>query len=226
MSSFALEIFSLHINCGGAQVNINNTIIYEADTERRGASSYYNDGNWAFSSTGHFLDEDHDSDDYMLSNTSNLYNTHDSDAYILSNTSELYNTPKCDMELYTTARKAAISLTYYGLCLLNGKYTVKLHFAEIGLTDDNLFNSIGKRVFNVYVQGELKLIDFDIVKEARGVGIGVIKSYTVNVKNNTLKIQLYWAGKGNTGIPMRGSYGPIISAISVDPRKLFYIYHI
>ncbi|KAJ0637798.1 putative Malectin domain-containing protein [Helianthus annuus] len=152
MYSFALEIFSLHINCGGAEVNINNTIIYEADTERRGASSYYNAGNWAFSSTGNFLDEDHDFDDYMLSNTSNLYNTHDSDAYTLSNTSELYNTPKCDMELYTTARKAAISLTYYGLCLLNGKYTVKLHFAEIGLTDDNLFNSIGKRVFNVYVQ--------------------------------------------------------------------------
>uniref|UniRef100_A0A251RTL4 non-specific serine/threonine protein kinase n=1 Tax=Helianthus annuus TaxID=4232 RepID=A0A251RTL4_HELAN len=219
------KIFSLHINCGGAEVNINNTIIYEADTERRGASSYYNAGNWAFSSTGNFLDEDHDFDDYMLSNTSNLYNTHDSDAYTLSNTSELYNTPKCDMELYTTARKAAISLTYYGLCLLNGKYTVKLHFAEIGLTDDNLFNSIGKRVFNVYVQGELKLIDFDIVKEARGVGIGVIKSYTVIVKNNTLKIQLYWAGKGTTGIPMRGSYGPIISAISVDPHFVITRHH-
>ncbi|XP_076960167.1 putative LRR receptor-like serine/threonine-protein kinase At1g07650 [Bidens hawaiensis] len=110
---------------------------------------------------------------------------------------------------------AAISLTYYGLCLMNGNHTVKLHFAEIVFTQDNSFISLGKRIFNVYVQGELKLRDFDIVKEAGGTGIAVIKSFAVNVKNNTLKIQLYWAGKGTTAIPDRGSYGPIISAIDV-----------
>ncbi|KAJ0637812.1 putative Malectin domain-containing protein [Helianthus annuus] len=199
MSSFASEINSLHINCGGREVNINNTI-YESDTEKKGVSPYYNAGNWAFSSTGNFLDDDHDSDIYILSNTSSLYDISTSSS-----------------ELYTTARKSAISLTYYGLCLKNGHYTVRLHFAEILFTQDKSFNSLGKRVFNVYVQGELKLKNFDIVKEAGGTGRAVIKNYHVIVKNNTLKIQLYWAGKGTTGIPVRGSYGPIISAISVDP---------
>ncbi|KAJ0814990.1 putative non-specific serine/threonine protein kinase [Helianthus annuus] len=197
--SDAQKINSLHINCGGEEVNINNTI-YESDIEKKGSSPYYNAGNWAFSSTGNFLDDDHDSD-----------------ANIHSNTSSLHNISTFDTELYKTARTTAISLTYYGLCLKNGHYTVRLHFAEIIFTQDKSFNSLGKRVFNVYVQGELKLKNFNIAKEAGGTGRAVVKSYTVNVKNNTLKIQLYWAGKGTTGIPVRGSYGPIISAISVDP---------
>ncbi|XP_076893713.1 putative LRR receptor-like serine/threonine-protein kinase At1g07650 [Bidens hawaiensis] len=196
------KVHSLHINCGGEEVNINNTIIYKADTERIGASSYYNDGNWAFSSTGNFLDGDRRSD-----------------AYILSNTSDLHNIPTSDTELYTTARTAAISLTYYGLCLANGNYNVTLHFAEIVFTQYKSLDSLGKRVFNVYVQGELKLKNFDIANAAGGTGIAVEKSFKINVKNNTLKIQLYWAGKGTTGIPFRGSYGPIISAISVKPSK-------
>lgn len=57
-----------------------------------------------------------------------------------------------DAKLYTTARRAAISLTYYGLCLMNGNYDVSLHFAEIVYTQDNTFNSLGERVFDVYVQ--------------------------------------------------------------------------
>ncbi|KAI3731704.1 hypothetical protein L1987_62893 [Smallanthus sonchifolius] len=199
--SNAKQIHSLHINCGGKEVSINNTIKYESDAEKRGASSYYNAGNWAFSSTGNFLDASLGYDGYIISNMSNLHNVSTSDT-----------------KLYTTARRAAISLTYYGLCLMNGNYTVRLHFAEIVFTQDHSFNSLGRRVFDVYVQGELKLKDFDIVKEAGGTGRVVIKSYTVNVKNNTLKIQLYWAGKGTTGIPFSGSYGPIISAISVDPN--------
>ncbi|KAM0062621.1 putative Malectin domain-containing protein [Helianthus debilis subsp. tardiflorus] len=59
-----------------------------------------------------------------------------------------------------------------------------------------------------------------IAKEAGGVGRAVIKRHTATVKKNTLKIQLYWAGKGTTSIPYAGCYGPIISAISVDPGKL------
>ncbi|KAK1412112.1 hypothetical protein QVD17_33102 [Tagetes erecta] len=201
MSSFASVIHSLHINCGGKEVTINNTIKYDADTEIQGASVYYNGGYWAFSSTGNFLDDGHDSD-----------------SYIFFNTSILHNISTFDTALYTTALRAAISLTYYGLCLMNGNYTVELHFAEIVFTQYDSSNIIGKRAFNVYVQGELKLNDFDIVKEAGGTGRAVIKSYTVDVKNNTLKIQLYWAGKGTTSIPFRGNYGPIISAISVEPN--------
>ncbi|KAB2623557.1 leucine-rich repeat receptor-like serine/threonine-protein kinase [Pyrus ussuriensis x Pyrus communis] len=45
----------------------------------------------------------------------------------------------------------------------------------------------------------------------------VIRNFTANVTNHTLKIHFNWAGKGTTGIPVRGVYGPLISAISVEP---------
>ncbi|KAJ0705624.1 putative protein kinase RLK-Pelle-DLSV family [Helianthus annuus] len=195
--SLSAKIYSLHINCGGEEVYINNSKIYAADTEGAGASSYYNGGNWAFSSTGHFLD---------VENGPSVYN--------ISNTSNLDNISTYEKQLYRSARTSGISLTYYGLCLMNGKYSIRLHFAEIVFTR----NSPGKRVFDVYVQGDLKLKDFEIVREAGGTGRPVIKSYIIDVRNNTLKIQLYWAGKGTTRIPYSGSYGPCISAISVDPN--------
>ncbi|KAK1416968.1 hypothetical protein QVD17_26088 [Tagetes erecta] len=194
------RLHTLHINCGGKEVKANNKVIYEADT---GLSMQYyiSKHNWAFSQTGNFLDDGRDSDIYVLSNASNLHNI-----------------SRSDTELYTTARTTPVALTYYGLCLINGNYNVSLHFVEIVFTQDTSFASLGKRIFDVYVQGELKLKDFDIVKEAGGTGRVVIKTYMVDVIANTLKIQLYWAGKGTTGIPSRGSYGPIISAISIKPN--------
>uniref|UniRef100_A0A7N0TJR2 non-specific serine/threonine protein kinase n=1 Tax=Kalanchoe fedtschenkoi TaxID=63787 RepID=A0A7N0TJR2_KALFE len=62
------------------------------------------------------------------------------------------------------------------------------------------------------------LKDFDIAKDAGGAGRAIVKSFNVIVNKHTLKIHLYWAGKGTTGIPVRGVYGPLISAISVDPN--------
>ena len=67
------------------------------------------------------------------------------------------------------------------------------------------------------LKGELVEKDFNIADEAGGVGMEVIKSYPAVVNNNTLEIRFYWAGKGTTGIPGRGVYGPLISAISVHP---------
>ncbi|KAJ0829490.1 putative non-specific serine/threonine protein kinase [Helianthus annuus] len=198
--------YSMFINCGGEEVYINNTLKYKEDLESK-LTPYYDGGNWAFSSTGNFLDDSGD------------------DVYIISNTSNLHNISTSDTKLFINARTAAISLTYYGLCLLNGNYNLTLYFAEIVFSQDKSYNSLGKRVFDVYVQGELKIKDFDIVKEAGGTGRAVLKKYTVNVQKNTLKIQLYWAGKGTTCIPKRGSYGPIISAISVEPSKKFFVYH-
>ncbi|KAI3683126.1 hypothetical protein L1987_83626 [Smallanthus sonchifolius] len=194
MSPFASEIHSLHINCGGEELYINNTK-YEADRENKGALQYYNAGNWAFSRTGMFKDRI------------------DPDAYIFSNTS---NISTFDTGLYTTARRSAISLTYYGLCLMNSNYTVKLHFAEIFFTQYKSLNITGRRVFDVYVQ--LFNAAYGYNNRDEGIGVPVIKSYLVNVKNNTAKIQLYWAGKGTTNIPFQETYGPVISAISVDPN--------
>lgn len=127
--------YSLHINCGGKELITENSTKFEADLEVRGASMYYSGQNWAFSSTGNFMDNDIDSD-----------------VYIHTNATALYNATSPDSQLYTTARVSPLSLTYYGLCLINGNYTVKLHFAEIVFANDSSFNSQGKRIFDVYLQ--------------------------------------------------------------------------
>ena len=55
-------------------------------------------------------------------------------------------------ELYQTARMSASSLRYYGLGLENGNYTVVLQFAEAGYPDTQTWQSLGRRVFDIYVQ--------------------------------------------------------------------------
>ncbi|KAE9621595.1 putative protein kinase RLK-Pelle-DLSV family [Lupinus albus] len=187
--------YSLHINCGGKMVAINGSI-YDDDSDAGGPARFQHSGTkyWGFSSTGDFMDND--STDY----------------YTVSNQSKLSTT---NAELYMNARLSPISLTYYGFCLGNGNYTVNLHFAEIIFTDDQTYNSLGRRLFDIYIQGKLVNKDFNIAKEAGGVGKEVTKSFHAIVTNTTLEIRLYWAGKGTTSLPYRSVYGPLISAISV-----------
>ncbi|KAF5780753.1 putative protein kinase RLK-Pelle-DLSV family [Helianthus annuus] len=188
---------SLYINCGGDELSVGSDS-YESDLEQGGPSSFTSTENrWGFSNTGHFMDNNINTDNYTVKNTSRL----------------LMNNP----ELYMSARISALSLTYYGFCLHSGSYNVSLHFAEIVFTDDGTYSSLGRRVFDIYIQGERVEKDFDISDEAGGVGKEIVKSYTVNV-NATLFIRLNWAGKGTTAIPSRGVYGPLISAISVNPN--------
>ncbi|KAH9779325.1 putative leucine-rich repeat receptor-like serine/threonine-protein kinase [Citrus sinensis] len=188
--------YSLHINCGGKQVTANGNTTFEEDTSEAGPSTFSQSGtNWVLSSTGHFLENGLKLGPYIQTNTSRL----------------LMN----DYQLYTTARLSAISLTYYGFCLGNGKYTVNLHFAEILFTDDKNFSSFGKRIFDVYIQGKRVLKDFNIENEAGGVGKAIVKQFSAAVTNGTMEIRLYWAGKGTTEIPVKGVYGPLISAISL-----------
>ncbi|KAB2064184.1 hypothetical protein ERO13_A09G003300v2 [Gossypium hirsutum] len=193
--------YSLHINCGGKELNISGDTTYEADIEPRGASMFYPGHGWALSSSGNFMDNDIDADQYIVTNTSSL-----------SNVSAIHSA------LYTTARISPLSLTYYGLCLMKGNYTVSLLFAEIIFKSDRSFYSLGKRIFDVYIQDELVLKDFNIEEEAGGTGEPIVKNFTVILTTHTLKIHFYWAGRGTTGIPARGMYGPIISAISVVPN--------
>uniref|UniRef100_A0A0E0IHZ1 non-specific serine/threonine protein kinase n=1 Tax=Oryza nivara TaxID=4536 RepID=A0A0E0IHZ1_ORYNI len=191
--------YSLNINCGDKEVTINGTK-YETDVEPKGASLLYQSpgSNWAFSSTGNFMDNNINDDSYIATSASKL------------------TVP--NSELYAKARLSPLSLTYYGLCMHNGSYTVKLHFAEIVFTNDSTYCSLGKRRFNVFIQGRMVLEDFDIEQSAGGAAKAVIKTFTANVTNHTLEIHFYWAGRGTTGIPKRGYYGPLISAISVVPN--------
>nr|POF18939.1 putative lrr receptor-like serine/threonine-protein kinase [Quercus suber] len=121
--------------------------------------------------------------------------------------------------IYETARVAPLSLRYHGLCLQKGSYKVKLHFAEIMFSNDQTLSSLGRHIFNVSIQGKLELKDFNIVEEAQGVGIPIIKEFDdVLVSGSTMEIHFYWAGKGTTAIPVKGVYGPLISAIEVTPN--------
>ncbi|KAK1275536.1 putative LRR receptor-like serine/threonine-protein kinase [Acorus gramineus] len=192
--------YYLHINCGGDKVSVGDNT-YLDDRDLGSSSRYYvsSENNWAFSSTGNFLDNEMVPDSYIESNTS-----------ILS---------MPDAKLYMQARISPISLTYYGLCLGNGNYTVRLHFAEIRITDGESFTSLGRRIFDVYIQGKLVMKDFNIKDKAQGSNKAIVQNYSsVPVENNTLEIRLYWAGKGTTSLPHKVFYGPLISAISVEPE--------
>ncbi|RDY13855.1 putative LRR receptor-like serine/threonine-protein kinase, partial [Mucuna pruriens] len=185
---------SLHINCGGETVT-SEGITYDGDSNKEGPSTYIVEGeNWAFSNTGYFFD-------------SNAPTT-----YIQQN---ITNLSMPVSSLYETARVSPISLTYYGFCLENGDYTVQLHFAEIMFTDNDTYSSLGRRIFNVYIQGEVVLKDFNIANKAGGVGKETIERFRARVSNKSLEIRFYWAGKGTTQIPQKSVYGPLISAISI-----------
>ncbi|CAL9216708.1 unnamed protein product [Arabidopsis halleri] len=189
----------LHINCGGDKIVITNSsyeTTYQPDNYKFNAATNQRFGNWGISNTGVFTDDLSEKEQLIFSTSLPLSG----------------NAP----DIYKTARRSAISLAYYAFCLENGLYNVKLHFMEIQFSDQELYSRLGRRIFDVYVQGELFLRDFNIKEEANGTLKPLVKEIkSVNVSDHTLEIRLYWAGKGTTLIPKRGNYGPLISAISL-----------
>ncbi|KAG6500490.1 hypothetical protein ZIOFF_040335 [Zingiber officinale] len=199
-SSFAIE-------CGGSRViRSSDNTVYEIDNANLTTASYYvtDSTRWAVSSVGHFMDAA-------------------APSYVRTSQSEFLGTR--DTELFQTARLSPSSLRYYGLGLENGNYTIKLQFAEIAYPDVfpdfpylATWQSLGTRLFNIYIQDDLKERDFDIRKQAGGRSIvAVSKEYTVLVTDNFLEIHFFWSGKGTCCLPTQGSYGPLISSISVSP---------
>ncbi|XP_019196517.1 PREDICTED: probable LRR receptor-like serine/threonine-protein kinase At1g56130 [Ipomoea nil] len=191
---------SFAIKCGGQEITSFNQIVYERDNGTLGPATYYmtSTGRWAVSNVG--LPSDSNNPKYATSSSSQFTNTLDS-------------------ELFQTARISAGSLRYYGLGLENGNYTVTLQFAETVILNANppSWKTLGRRVFNIYIQGNLKEKDFDIQKLAGGSLRALSRQYKVQVSENHMDIHLYWAGKGTCCIPSQGTYGPLISAISATP---------
>nr|POE72592.1 putative lrr receptor-like serine/threonine-protein kinase [Quercus suber] len=189
------------IKCGGPQITSSNGIVYEWDNETVGPSTYY----------------EIDTDRWAVSNVGYFGSSNDAQ-YTRLSLSQFTNA--LDSELFQTARLSASSLIYYGLGLENGNYTVSLQFAETAFGNSNTWKSLGRRVFDIYIQGNLVLKDFDIRKDAGGASfVAVQKEYNaVQVSGNYLEILLYWAGKGTCCVPAQGTYGPSISAISATPE--------
>ncbi|KAK2976665.1 hypothetical protein RJ640_017408 [Escallonia rubra] len=134
-------LYALVIQCRTIDVVPTNTpignTIYEADQNSAGSARFVPspEKNLGTSSTGLFWDRNNTLDDYTPNNVSVLRMD--------------------DYELYTTARLSPLCLTYYARCLANGNYNVTLHFAEIIFRDNQSYQSLGKRVFDVYIQGLL-----------------------------------------------------------------------
>ena len=121
------------IKWGGTQITSSNGILYERDNETLGPATYYvvDTERWAVSNVGYF------------SGPNNAW-------YTSSSLSQFTNT--LDSELFQTARLSPSSLRYYGLGLENGNYTVSLRFAEIAFVNSNAWQSLGRHVFDIYIQ--------------------------------------------------------------------------
>ncbi|TKY66275.1 LRR receptor serine/threonine-protein kinase [Spatholobus suberectus] len=192
--------YNFLINCGGPQITSSNGIVYESDNEALGPATYFvtDTQRWAVSNVGYF------------SGSSNF------SEYISSVPNQFTGTT--DSNMFQTARLSASSLRYYGLGLENGNYSVRLQFAESKILDSASWKSLGRRVFDVYIQRNLVLKDFDIQREAGQVSFkAVSKDFRAQVLENYLEIHFFWAGKGTCCIPDQYTYGPLISAISATP---------
>uniref|UniRef100_A0A0E0HBI5 non-specific serine/threonine protein kinase n=1 Tax=Oryza nivara TaxID=4536 RepID=A0A0E0HBI5_ORYNI len=189
------------VDCGSnSSTRGSDNTIYEAEPTNLGDASYYVTGQtrWGVSNVGKFS---------LASNGMN----------IISSSEHFQNA--VNSRLFETARMSPSSLRYYGLGLENGNYTILLQFAEVAYPDSQTWQSLGRRVFDIYIQGSLREKDFDIRKMAGGKSFIVVhRSYTATVSNNFLEIHLFWAGKGTCCIPTNGYYGPMISALSVSPN--------
>ncbi|CAI9117142.1 OLC1v1018484C1 [Oldenlandia corymbosa var. corymbosa] len=125
------RITEIYMNCGGNATKDEQGKEYEAyNMNPNGKSSFVMSKNrsWGYSSLGSFR--------FAPTNKYTLIQT--------------CNITLPDAPLYAGARVAPISLTYYGFCLRNDAYNVRLDFAELGntvLRDFNIAQQAGG-IFN------------------------------------------------------------------------------
>ena len=93
--------------------------------------------------------------------------------------SEIENT--ADDVIYLTER---YSMQGYRFDVPNGRYLVRLHFAETyeGITGE------GMRLFSVEAEGKTVLKDLDVYKEAEGRNKAIVRTFVAEVSDGTLDI--------------------------------------
>ena len=103
--------------------------------------------------------------------------------------------------LYQSERwdPSAAPVLIYNLAVIPGSYRIRLHFADIYSGT----NQPGKRIFDVAIEGQTVLSDFDIVAEA-GPLSAIIKDFVIEVTDNSIEIEF-----------THGVENPKISAIEV-----------
>ncbi len=125
-----------------------------------------------------------------------------------SNTSNSSNniTNSANNQLYQRQRWRDGNFNY-AIPVTNGMYQVVLHFAE--LFNHNGTVAVGSRIFNVDIEGEHKLTNFDVFAEAGGMNIAITREFIVDVQDGFVNIDFL---KGLVQNPM-------ISAIEVVPYE-------
>ena len=96
-------------------------------------------------------------------------------------------------ELYHTERYATSGPIIYQIPVANGDHNVNLHFAETyyGVPGAGASGGVGSRVFNIDVEGQEQISNYDIVQAAGGSVIAVIENFTdVTVTDGNLTITL------------------------------------
>ncbi|KAK1586490.1 hypothetical protein Q3G72_003086 [Acer saccharum] len=161
--------YNFSIKAGGPQIKSSDGIVFQRDNETLGQASYFvtDTRRWGVSNVGSFAENNNPQ--YTSFSSSQFTNTLDS-------------------ELFQTARISASSLRYYGLGLENGDYNVTLQFAETVNLYTTGWRSVGRRVFDIYIQGNRVQKDFDIKKEAGTYGpsisaISAIPNFIPSVSN-------------------------------------------
>lgn len=104
-----------------------------------------------------------------------------------STTSSISNTP--DPTLYQGERHGNFT---YQFSIPNGTYNVTFKFSE------NYWTSVGRRLFNVSINGSQVLSNFDIVAAAGAPFTAVDKTFTATVTNGTIIMQF---SQGSADLP-------------------------
>jgi hypothetical protein len=88
-------------------------------------------------------------------------------------------------EVYQTERWGETFYNFAMRPLAPGRaYTIRLHFAE------TTFNGVGRRKFNVDINGRRMLSDFDVFKEAGGRNKALVKEFRNILPNHDSNIQI------------------------------------
>jgi hypothetical protein len=98
-----------------------------------------------------------------------------------------------DDALYQSERWHSANLVY-NVPVVNGNYNVILHFAEI------YFNNPGQRRFNVDIEGQRVLTNFDVVANAGARDVAITRSFNANVADGFLNITLSKGANDNPKI--------------------------
>lgn len=73
------------------------------------------------------------------------------------------------------------------------------------------------------LQGVRVLKDFDIKSAAQGVDKPIKLNFSATVTDKTLEVRFHYTGKGTTAVPVRGNYGSLVSAISVESGNIIIL---